>query len=446
MKNAFKRRDSRMTLPAGNRRRVRVLRRAGISLLEVLISIGILSVGLLSIASLIPAGQYALLETTKVDNAAMCGRAARGEIQTRDLLNPVDSSTGVGRVYWIDSSGTLQDATSTVDGQLVFKTSLVPYNSRPLVAEPFVIDPLPIMEALETGNFGTDNIVAHFPFSPKTADFDQPLARLAVDLPGMDLVNLTTSDEFARARQALEQIFVWSDDMMINIDRTNADKRPESVFTWVDSSGVEVASHATDTESVDLSNYRPIQRLTMGNYSWMMTVMPSMTELETPKQIYFAQNPGATDVQLYEEMAKYQKTFEVSVVVFYKRNIIPPESGETPSERMVNVLSPTGSDITLAIPNSESKEYLAIRPKQWLLLVGTSIDTTTSVPTGHRTAKWFRVINTDDEAQDDGSGNWIRNVTLDGADVNEALGNPDNISAVLVDGVVGVYTTTVRLN
>ena len=367
-----------MTLPAGNRCRVRVLRRAGISLLEVLISIGILSVGLLSIASLIPAGQYALLETTKVDNAAMCGRAARGEIQTRDLLNPVDSEDEtLPRLLFYNPANAdtfepvVNCAPAWVASDSYFRADVsAPNTGFPdvplLVASPFVIDPCSFASAITSGDDQLLASLSSFPFDGNAtintnplfgagAIEDKGLLRLAINPLDRDIDQTDTDYVWQKldtnisplpdtVRTLLEQIFVWSDDMMINIDRTNADKRPESVFLWNDGS----ASHATDP---DLTGDRPIQRLTMGNYSWMMTVMPSMTQM--PR------------LPTYQEMAPFQKTFEVSVVVFYKRDVVPPESGsgETPSERLVNVPLYPGSDITLEISNTKSKEYLNVRPQ-----------------------------------------------------------------------------------
>ena len=46
------------------------------SLLEVLAAIGVLSIGLLGLAALLPIGRYTIGEATKADRAGQCGRAA----------------------------------------------------------------------------------------------------------------------------------------------------------------------------------------------------------------------------------------------------------------------------------------------------------------------------------------------------------------------------------
>ena len=59
----------------------------GVSLLEVLISIFILSIGLLGVASLIPIGKIALSETNKSDRTGACGRAGLRDVKIRRMLD-----------------------------------------------------------------------------------------------------------------------------------------------------------------------------------------------------------------------------------------------------------------------------------------------------------------------------------------------------------------------
>jgi len=72
--------------------------RAGISLLEVLFAVGVLSVGILAMAALIPLGAYELLEAQKLDQSATLGRAAFRDLEVRGLLQPklwVDTQVGM---------------------------------------------------------------------------------------------------------------------------------------------------------------------------------------------------------------------------------------------------------------------------------------------------------------------------------------------------------------
>ena len=58
----------------------------GVSLIEVLFSIGVLLTGLWLVAAMIPLGKLALVATEKSDRTGACGRAAMRDIKVRNLL------------------------------------------------------------------------------------------------------------------------------------------------------------------------------------------------------------------------------------------------------------------------------------------------------------------------------------------------------------------------
>ena len=62
--------------------------RSGISLMEVLIGVFVLSIGLLGVAAMIPIGKLAMIETAKSDRTGACGRAALREVKIRRMLDP----------------------------------------------------------------------------------------------------------------------------------------------------------------------------------------------------------------------------------------------------------------------------------------------------------------------------------------------------------------------
>lgn len=55
--------------------------------MEVLISTFVLSIGLLGLAALIPAGRFALVQTLKSDRAGACGRAGLRDVKVRRMLD-----------------------------------------------------------------------------------------------------------------------------------------------------------------------------------------------------------------------------------------------------------------------------------------------------------------------------------------------------------------------
>ena len=70
-------------------------RRRGITLMEVLISLGILSVGLASVVALIPAGGSQAKLSVIEDRRAALGYAAMADAISRGILNPAQSLSGV---------------------------------------------------------------------------------------------------------------------------------------------------------------------------------------------------------------------------------------------------------------------------------------------------------------------------------------------------------------
>jgi hypothetical protein len=91
--------------------------------MEVLISVFVLSVGLLGLAALLPVGSYTILETIKADRAGDCGRAALRDVKVRRMLDPSGWFDGsgsavagslVGASFWIDPLGLSKSAPATV--------------------------------------------------------------------------------------------------------------------------------------------------------------------------------------------------------------------------------------------------------------------------------------------------------------------------------------------
>jgi hypothetical protein len=93
--------------PAKNAADWRSAQRPGISLLEVLAAIGVLSIGLLALASLLPVGRYTLSQALVADRAGACGRAAIRDIIVRRMLdsNNWTSSPGNAPSFIIDPEG-----------------------------------------------------------------------------------------------------------------------------------------------------------------------------------------------------------------------------------------------------------------------------------------------------------------------------------------------------
>jgi hypothetical protein len=116
--------------------------RRGISLLEVLASIGVMSIGLLALAALLPIGRYTLGEAAKADRAGDCGRAGMRDVIVRRMLDPNNwvSPTGDPRPksFLIDPRGFLESSSGSVAlGGIVPRVSLSYSNTASLADQVF---------------------------------------------------------------------------------------------------------------------------------------------------------------------------------------------------------------------------------------------------------------------------------------------------------------------
>ncbi len=80
----------------------------------MLVSLFVLSVGVLGVAALIPLGKLAMLEVEKSDRTGACGRAALREVKVRRMLDPSNwtNTSFTGNVFVIDPLGVSKIGTS----------------------------------------------------------------------------------------------------------------------------------------------------------------------------------------------------------------------------------------------------------------------------------------------------------------------------------------------
>ena len=356
--------------------------RRGVSLLEVLISIFAISIGLLGVAALIPVGQFSVNEATKADRSAACGRAALSEVKIRNLLDPA--------MYLNPANG-------------------VAVPQIPSFGSTYVIDPRFCADADNWGKVPTGS----FPYGGLSGGTS--IFRLTVRRgPGLAVIDPAVAD----------RIFTWRDDLVFDVDRENRDRRPRQSYVWDNGT---VAPSPVLTEDEDPKPVpgtdTPLQFNTKGDYSWLLTVTPAATEIGQP-----------TTVQ--------KRKFDVSVAVFFSRDLTTNPTDPKPTERAVWATGAGlgGGDVTLTTDKPDP-EYLDVKQNEWLMLTGWTPDSRV-MPGNRRIAKWYRVIAMDEAPERSGS-NWTRRVTLAGPDWDVNLRQPQ---AVLVDGVIGVYTKTIELD
>jgi hypothetical protein len=367
--------------------------RPGISLLEVLIAIFILSIGLLGVAALIPLGQMSLWETAKADRSGACGRAAMREIQVRRMLDfrfwywspSIPPNPAFPGNYWgfyppYATANTIPDTYADVTAGIN------------LDSMPFVIDPLGRAKGLPE-TFG------QYPTTmPPTLFLPRRTLRSIPLMPNQPIPPPAITTALA------EQIFIWNDDLPFDAPK-NSTTRP----TLVTSSSGNVISE--------------------GSYSWFFSATPAATEMSRP--------------------VAQRRWFNVSVAVCYKRNFDPnavntPDGEHTATINSNNVVTPKvpgfpgmgigGGMVILANSSLPNSPKVNVKENQWVMLY--HLD---PVPQLNR-CLWYRVINFGTTT--DASNNTHTTLSLIGPDWDPNL----EATLVVVPGVIGVYNTTMELD
>ena len=350
-------------------------RRRGVSLLEVLISMFVLTVGLLGLAAMIPVGRYAMTQTTIADRAGTCGRAAMHEVKVREMMQ---------YPYW-----RLSDSTQWLDGTDTSTTC-------------FAIDPLGMAAHTLTSNVGT--------FSVNGSSTAGPLLRRNLGLED------ASGNIVAMTGIQADSLFYWPDQLLF--DNTRDDARARRIVTGNGGSGITGPYPVLSGESHSFTG--TIVPQIEADFSWFLTVQPS---------------PAEATLTMAEK-----RYYTVSVVTCFKRgfttgsevfaaitagNFVGGIGGCMVTFDTTNYNPPGDDDETAALTTVDN-----LRSGRWVALC--------YVNSGSHCVRfsWYRVANT-------GADDTVRRLTLEGPDWTSS-DLPNRL--IIVDGVVGVYTTMVEVS
>jgi hypothetical protein len=401
--------------------------RSGISLIEVLIAVFVLTFGLMGIAMVIPAGRYLMVEAAKSDRGSACGRAALNDMKIRGWLLP-----GQSGIDWVKrDSGGLQSVFLR-GGQIYYDVSY---------GDAFAIDPLFYAAPANSGNI----VVQHFPYR------NPNVTQAAPETVLMTRVTIGT-DGTTLSLPIAERILTWQDDVVFST-QTDED-RPRQLAIWDNGDSASFPNLPGDVDTIDPAVNSPIVRQSEGKFSWLATVVPVLN--------YTGDFPvDWNNDKVIDEMRQTIKgigQYEVSIVVFYGRDLYCPTADElnsgveTPKERSVYARIDGGGlgggDVYLM---SQNRDWLELRKNSWIMLKGREVAFQIGTFAVRRNVfKWYRVVNLDDivDGQNlpNGQPGFGRYVTLAGPDWQVRTTPADIAEAAIIDDVVGVYTTLVDVN
>jgi hypothetical protein len=266
----------------------------------------------------------------------------------------------------------------------------------------FCIDPR--MIAANSGTPAAANSARLFPYVPRTLTDDPRMYRITLE----------------NGAGGGARMFQLQADALFFVDDDLTYDRPDDRTIMPTQTYVPVPGATTPTPNGKRQND--------GHMSWMATLVPKIDRYSL----------------------SFNETYVLSIVMFYDR---PADMtvGDPQYERVVTVAAMPGSGITggEVLLTSTSQTALKVRSNDWIMLSGRVLHNIPhlgpSPPAGTPrwipVFKWYRVLDTEAEATDDNNdGVWERYVTLMGQDWNAAA-----TEAVIVEGVVGVYEKTIRL-
>lgn len=391
--------------------------------MEVLISIGVLSLGVAGGAALLRMAVYFQKETTKYDRGGALGQQAVHDLQVKNYLSP-------RRWIFIDPSNPtpplnpegIVGLTGTMPG-----TSPGPNaNYNPNSA--FVLDPLGFSYVYESSKLNSAvTFPCYFPAFPQSIagappgggpaiyragvtanEYWPPAATQPVTTPIAMTFNV--ADRFMHSTDDVE--FLTDRASLLKQNPNNIDLRPTAITAF-----------GGNLPTANAPNF-------VGDYSWLATVSRVPSDM--------LQGPL---------IAASLHRFQVSVVVLQKRDLtLWAGSGgltdeKAPSERQVYAMFTqfagqqgvqstakfySGGGLQLYVYDSgksgstglPTKDWLkGIKPNTYLMLSANFVDLVTGT-TVYPQLAWYRILNVDDGPNQDpnNASRWYRNVTVTGGD------------------------------
>jgi len=393
--------------------------RRGLSLTEVLISMGILTVGLLGVASVFPVASFYMLKADNSDISSSLGQSAMNELVTRGMLDPWSwfvitpsgqNTTIIGNPNYqfsgIDGNYAPHPGTSTplpnsytrpfaealsagqqvLRGSATVKQTDIPVILAKQFGNAFCIDPMGIAAVqLNQGQNASGRLLYGFPsasfmaypgpggvyYSTSTwnpwraSGVSAPKAPSEMTWPIRRVTFRQSSTGWNLDKKAAEHYFQLQDDL--SYDFPARDDRPSA-------------------QSYDLgASKNPLARQWKGDYSWIATVVPSTNEARD----LMPSSPNSV-------------VCDVSVVVLYKRTLPSDNLPFDYTEAAMPERSVSASIVSTGLNGGELllkdmydgaslNAFTNLKSGQWIMLCGPHPNSTASAP--RFSLNWYQVIS-----------------------------------------------------
>ncbi len=411
-------------------------RRRGISLMEVLFSIGLDVLGVMGIAILLPVATYRAQKGLRADRSSALGRNALHEFDSRGL------KLEAGWLQWNPSNNRFFTPSNVGDPNHPNNNSSPPNPGLLIGRQAVCIDPYFIARNAEANGGTMPNPVEWFPYTNLQGGNDidpafrrTPLLSTQFSQPNnphaMPRLTLDNGQGLRNAMSSLqaESIFLENDNLIFDL--------PEK-----------------DKTLPPIQNYGGTvsRRQTKGNLSWYVTIAPRLDAMTVDTS-----NPGLVISDAN------QKQYTLSIVVVEDRVplIASPTTGvnNAAGERVALVSNFLGGgygggEVAMITRNANRPiTDLNLKRDRWVMLSGFFRDGSNQpvLPVVH---SWYKVAAADDKAERvtiSGVDVFRRYVTLQGPDfpVRTSAATPgvwpEDVRVTMVKGVVAVFEKSFRI-
>lgn len=426
----------------------------GITLLEVMVSMLVMTVGVLGLAAIIPLGRLELAEANVQDNAATLGRWAFRDLQVRGYLDPdnwVDPITGLSIIGTLDTEvDPASLVTQPSSRQFVMDGQVMRPPFVPVVIDPLMLSPSNFSTASANEGGLTPAETAHrgickvFPYSirigggtsgaPEGSPLAPKIPRVTVRTYPSSTAGIgqTNALKYAMRFDVASRFFRSNDDLVFGEPDT-LNRRPVQQFA-VSANPVTGDQYTFNVVPMDDSGTTAVQRGVnyrkyLGAYSWFVVAEPALAECyakPTSQQVPSIGGPAASVSSI--------RQFRFWVVVCHQRDLRPlPDPDQVlPGERglgerfvWVDFIDRTTARLRVSGITSEggAQKALDVKTNQWIAVVGRYPEpaitglTASGGSSGMRyIMEWYRVTGIAERPQHDGDNIWYREVTLAGRD------------------------------
>jgi hypothetical protein len=385
--------------------------RLGISLTEVLIAMGIMTVGLLGVASVFPVGGWYMQRAEISDRGSAIAQSVMSDLVARGMLNPgawftmtpipapAAGATTSPNYQFLSIDGKYTQARVPIPGTFTrpFAETLLQglkLNTTPTIisqqfGNAYAIDP--VYAAAAASTISNVNNASAYPF-PATAYSQAPWTSAASVYYKNAGWDPWRSNPGAKEKAWPIRRVTFQQPNGLPLDKALADnisRVSDDLATDLPARDDRPVSQSWD---VDATSGAPLARKWTGDYSWIATVVPTTNAARDG----MARNPEGFD-------------YDVSVVVFYKRPL-PIAVPNTPSdiqeavshEREVGAkiisTGPNGGQILLTDMNDvfdrsakPVSPFDQLKVGQWIMLCGPHPNSSLTEP--RFVMNWYQVLS-----------------------------------------------------